>query len=63
MDHPMVEGIRQAIETGPEDGDTRITDSQVWRAGKRANSCAVSLATRSAVALIAWRARRASRGD
>lgn len=45
MDDPVVEEIRQAIETGPEDGDTRISDLHVWRVGKRAYSCTVSLVT------------------
>jgi len=47
MDHPVVEEIRQAIETGPEEGDTRITDLHVRRVGKRAYSCAVSLVTQN----------------
>jgi cation diffusion facilitator family transporter len=45
MDHPVVEEIRQAIETGPEEGDTRVTDLHVWRVGKRAYSCVVSVVT------------------
>lgn len=45
MDHPVVEEIRAAVETGPQDGDTRITDLHVWRVGKRAYSCALSVVT------------------
>lgn len=45
MDHPVVDEIRAAIETGPEAGDTRIADLHVWRVGKRAYACAVSVVT------------------
>jgi cation diffusion facilitator family transporter len=45
MDHPVVDEIRAVIETGPEAGDTRIADLHVWRVGKRAYSCAVSVVT------------------
>ena len=45
MDHPVVAEIRDAIETGVEDGDTRITDLHVWRVGKGAYSCALSVLT------------------
>jgi cation diffusion facilitator family transporter len=45
MDHPVVQEIREAIETGPGAGDTRITDLHVWRVGKRTYSCALSLVT------------------
>lgn len=41
MDHPVVQEIRDAIETG----ETRIADLHVWRVGKRAYSCALTLAT------------------
>jgi cation diffusion facilitator family transporter len=43
MDHPVVDEIRAAIETGP--GKTNVTDLHVWRVGKRAYSCAVSVVT------------------
>jgi cation diffusion facilitator family transporter len=49
MDHPVVEEIREAVETGPNEGDTRITDLHVWRVGKRAYSCAVSVVTHNAM--------------
>ncbi len=52
MDHPVVAEIRQAVETGPEAGPeagaTRITDLHVWRVGKRAYSCALSVLTHDA---------------
>jgi cation diffusion facilitator family transporter len=45
MDHPVVQEIREAVETGPEAGETRITDLHVWRVGKAAYSCALSVVT------------------
>jgi cation diffusion facilitator family transporter len=45
MDHPVVNEIREAVETGNEGGHTRITDLHVWRVGKRSYSCAVSVVT------------------
>jgi cation diffusion facilitator family transporter len=48
MDHPVVEEIREVVETGPAAGDTRITDLHVWRVGKRAYSCALSVVTHDA---------------
>jgi cation diffusion facilitator family transporter len=46
MDHPVVDEIRQVVETGP--GDTRITDLHVWRVGKQAYSCAIAVVTHDA---------------
>lgn len=43
MDHPVVDEIRAAIEAGP--GETKVTDLHVWRVGKRAYSCAMSVVT------------------
>jgi cation diffusion facilitator family transporter len=48
MDHPVVDEIREVVETGVEDGDTRIADLHVWRVGKRAYACAMTLVTRDA---------------
>lgn len=48
MDHPVVDEIREAIETGPDAGDTRITDLHVWRVGKRVYSCALTVVTHDA---------------
>jgi len=48
MDHPVVAEIREVVESGPEQGDTRITDLHVWRVGKAAYSCAVTVVTSDA---------------
>ena len=56
MDHPVVAEIREAVETGPEAGETRIADLHVWRVGKRTYSCALSLVTHD-TALTAERVR------
>jgi cation diffusion facilitator family transporter len=45
MDHPVVAEIREAVETGPEHGDTRISDLHVWRVGKQTYSCALTVVT------------------
>ncbi len=45
MDHPVVEEIRQAVETGPDAGHTRVADLHVWRVGKRSYACALSVVT------------------
>ncbi len=45
MDHPVVEEIREVVETGPDAGETRISDLHVWRVGKGAYSCAISVVT------------------
>ena len=45
MDHPVVAEIREVVESGPEQGETRITDLHVWRVGKRSYSCALSVVT------------------
>jgi len=46
MDHPVVDEIREVIETGDLAGTTRITDLHVWRVGKGAYACAMGLVTR-----------------
>jgi cation diffusion facilitator family transporter len=46
MDHPVVDEIREAVETGVDAGDTRITDLHVWRVGKEVYSCAMKVVTR-----------------
>ena len=46
MDHPVVAEIREVVETGPQDGGTRIADLHVWRVGKEAYSCAIAVVTR-----------------
>ena len=45
MDHPVVEEIREAVETGHGSGATRIVDLHVWRVGKQSYSCALSVVT------------------
>lgn len=48
MDHPVVEEIRAAVETGEDAGETRISDLHVWRVGKGAYACALSVVTHDA---------------
>lgn len=45
MDHPIVGEIREIVESVPATGDTLITDLHVWRVGRNAYSCAISLLT------------------
>jgi len=45
MDHPLVQEVREVVETGPEAGETRIADLHLWRVGKRAYSCALTVVT------------------
>ena len=45
MDHPVVDEIREAVETGADAGDTRIADLHVWRVGKNAYCCALTVVT------------------
>lgn len=45
MDHPVVEEIRELVETGPDAGETRITDLHVWRVGKNVYACALTVVT------------------
>lgn len=53
MDHPVVDEIRQAVESPPHDplqgdapGQVRVTDLHVWRVGKEVYSCAMTVVTR-----------------
>ncbi|MGE5384449.1 MAG: CDF family Co(II)/Ni(II) efflux transporter DmeF [Betaproteobacteria bacterium] len=48
MDHPVVEEIREAVETGPESEGTRVVDLHVWRVGKNAYACALGVVTHDA---------------
>lgn len=48
MDHPVVDEIREVIETGPGHHQTRITDLHVWRVGQQVYSCALTVVTRDA---------------
>jgi len=45
MDHPVVEEVRDAIESGARGDDTRLADLHVWRVGKRSYACALSIVT------------------
>ena len=45
MDHPVVADIYEAVETGPDAGETRVTDLHVWRVGKQSYACALSVVT------------------
>jgi len=45
MDDPVVAEIREVVETGPGEGDTRIADLHVWRVGKEAYACAIVVVT------------------
>lgn len=45
MDHPVVNEIREAIESETRPGSNRVTDLHVWRVGKRSYACAVSVVT------------------
>jgi len=45
MDHPLVEEIREVVETGTDAGETRITDLHVWRVGKSVYACALTVVT------------------
>ena len=45
MDHPVVEEIREVIAEAPAAGETRIADLHVWRVGRQAYACAISLVT------------------
>jgi cation diffusion facilitator family transporter len=47
MDHPVVEEIRQGVEQGLADCETRIADLHVWRVGQGAYACALSVVTHS----------------
>ncbi len=48
MDHPVVDEIREVVETRGDAGDTRITDLHVWRVGKKVYSCAMTVVTHDA---------------
>ncbi len=45
MDHPVVDEIREAVESNSGSGQTRISDLHVWRVGRASYSCAISLVT------------------
>ena len=45
MDHPVVSEIREAIASPDFPGDARIADLHVWRVGKGAYACTLTLVT------------------
>ena len=45
MDHPVVDEIRDVVETGADASETRITDLHVWRVGKNVYACALTVVT------------------
>lgn len=47
MDHPVVDEIREGVERGLADSETRIADLHVWRVGQGAYACALSVVTHS----------------
>ena len=47
MDHPVVDEIREVIGLLDNADETKITDLHVWRVGKEAYACAISIVTRS----------------
>lgn len=48
MDHPVVGEIREVIAERGSDSETVIADLHVWRVGKNAYSCALSVVTHDA---------------
>ena len=45
MDHPVVDEIREVITAENSADTTRMTDLHVWRVGKNAYACALSIVT------------------
>ena len=45
MDHPVVDEIRELLETPADPAETRLTDLHVWRVGKNAYACALTVVT------------------
>jgi cation diffusion facilitator family transporter len=45
MDHPVVAEIREAVEAGTAAAGTHLADLHVWRVGRDAYACALSLVT------------------
>jgi cation diffusion facilitator family transporter len=46
MDAPVVQEIREVIETNASIGQTKLVDLHVWRVGRQSYSCALSVLTR-----------------
>ena len=47
MDHPVVDDIRRAVEEGAI-GDAHVADLHVWRVGRHAYACAITVVSRDA---------------
>ena len=47
MDHPVVDEIRAVIEASGEPGDAWVADLHVWRVGRSAFACAITVVTRN----------------
>ncbi len=45
MDAPVVDEIREVVQTGVNDGDTKIVDLHVWRIGRQSYACALGVVT------------------
>ena len=45
MDHPVVEEIREAVELTLDGAPSRVTDLHVWRVGRAAYACALTVVT------------------
>jgi cation diffusion facilitator family transporter len=45
MDHPVVEEIREVVRDASAQGLTQLTDLHVWRVGRNAYSCALTVVT------------------
>lgn len=48
MDHPVVDEIRAAVQTPEDPTGTHIADLHVWRVGRHAYACAMTLVTHDA---------------
>jgi cation diffusion facilitator family transporter len=48
MDHPVVNEIREVAEDPRFPGESRVTDLHVWRVGKAAYSCSLTIVTHDA---------------
>ena len=45
MDHPLVDQLRHLVQSDSAGAETRVTDLHVWRVGKAAYSCALTVVT------------------
>jgi cation diffusion facilitator family transporter len=47
MDHPVTAEIREGVETMLAESETRVADLHVWRVGREAYACALTVVTHS----------------